>query len=1038
MGLFDDAIAEASTLVAARKKTDAAKEITQDLTPLQEGNRAIATMPAPEPSFAGAMGTAFKEGLVTELPKAAQGMVAAGGRLLQDTGIAPVVGKKIEQAGVAGKEAVEAIERNDISSMPVYDPREHPVKSAFEQAARMAPVSMIPAATFAVNPALGVATTAALFGGSQAQESYDNVKDALIKQGVSPEEAHKRATAAGYKAGAIETLGESLGGAVLGGFLSAGGRIGSKVLAGTVKTATKTGADVLKEIANPKMLKQFGKHIGEAMITEPVTEFGQAYGERAVEEVEGVPGEAALKAGKEAIGPAVAMTLLFGPFGAAGHYAANKQIKSLRDTLADPAKSMEARAAAAESVAEQIEQVDPSQATNWRQNAAFSIDRDLPITFDQSSLGPVIDRIRANGPDFTLQGQPYDQAEDINRVQPIDQVPPSVSSAGNLPVVAPESRPAVPVAEDRVDASYGPGDPNYQIYGFPYGPEPRGPLSRAVQSLQSQAPQQPVLTPSVKTLPAAAPIPKNPIAKAAQHAALPAPIAQGAQPTLGAGPTEQAPSPASLRPDLMPSEGNKIPAHIERAVAEPRTVPAAVAVQTKQFTKDTLTEKMKEGLIRPGQPVRLTTVDEIRDIIKKKALSEGKDFEGKSGISAQSLMPNTPIVGYGANDKISAAIVFPADSVQGKGQQPNEVKIDSATMIKNLRFVIDGYRELMTYEELEKIINAQEAKNAETVRGNERQVRKGSAEGQPEVQRGAEQGGGNLQQQVSEVPGNGKEKGSPVSGENAGEIKEDLRFDDRLRSDFQALIDQGKYDAAFDLVYTDELTGLNNQKGWLRLEKEGVLNDIAQGKSDLVKFKYLNDTYGDAFGDNVLAVSAKYLKQQPNVKAFRIGGDETAVVSVRDNVQDVIDAYENANRLLQVHEFSGRKKDGVLYTIQGASLIYGTGRTPQEAYNARRATKESLIKSGQYSDERGAKPKNLMERSSEESSRTTPNKEVTTGVTPENITINDIPIDLEITVTAIREKTGRKFKIKENAREAFARVQSEMDAFQEVLKCLGA
>lgn len=188
------------------------------------------------------------------------------------------------------------------------------------------------------------------------------------------------------------------------------------------------------------------------------------------------------------------------------------------------------------------------------------------------------------------------------------------------------------------------------------------------------------------------------------------------------------------------------------------------------------------------------------------------------------------------------------------------------------------------------------------------------------------------------------------------------RIDRNLREHVQQLMDTGNFDAVMDLVYLDPLTRTYNQKGWKRLENAGDLEGIAQGKSDLKKFKYLNDTYGDAFGDEVIATSGKYLAEQPNVKVFRIGGDETAVVSTRNNVQDVIDAYENANRKMMEHPFTGKKKDGTLVDIKGVDLVYGTGQSPTESAASRGANKQRLIDAKQYATGRGDKSLSLVER----------------------------------------------------------------------------
>lgn len=55
----------------------------------------------------------------------------------------------------------------------------------------------------------------------------------------------------------------------------------------------------------------------------------------------------------------------------------------------------------------------------------------------------------------------------------------------------------------------------------------------------------------------------------------------------------------------------------------------------------------------------------------------------------------------------------------------------------------------------------------------------------------------------------------------------------------------------------------------------------------------------------------------------------------------------------------------------------------------------------------------------------------------EDATIQDIPGDLEITTTAVHGTTGKKFRLKENAREAFSRIKAEIESIKAVMKCLG-
>ncbi len=157
--------------------------------------------------------------------------------------------------------------------------------------------------------------------------------------------------------------------------------------------------------------------------------------------------------------------------------------------------------------------------------------------------------------------------------------------------------------------------------------------------------------------------------------------------------------------DVSPVTASEdIPSHVVNAVAAPREVMTAVGTATKQQTKDTLNTFLSSGSLRPTNPIRLTTVEELHDIINTGTLRPGKDFEGRSGISAQLVDGKKPIVAYGPNDRISAAIVFPEDAVAGKGMAPNEVKVSQQTPVENLRFVVDGFRELMSFGELKEAV----------------------------------------------------------------------------------------------------------------------------------------------------------------------------------------------------------------------------------------------------------------------------------------------------------------------------------------------
>jgi diguanylate cyclase (GGDEF)-like protein len=83
----------------------------------------------------------------------------------------------------------------------------------------------------------------------------------------------------------------------------------------------------------------------------------------------------------------------------------------------------------------------------------------------------------------------------------------------------------------------------------------------------------------------------------------------------------------------------------------------------------------------------------------------------------------------------------------------------------------------------------------------------------------------------------------------------------------------------------DHLTGLQNRRAYeMRLEKETAVakrrgEDLALCLLDLDRFKAVNDRFGHVAGDEVLrAVARGFRKGRLHDEAFRIGGDEFAVV----------------------------------------------------------------------------------------------------------------------------------------------------------------
>jgi hypothetical protein len=165
---------------------------------------------------------------------------------------------------------------------------------------------------------------------------------------------------------------------------------------------------------------------------------------------------------------------------------------------------------------------------------------------------------------------------------------------------------------------------------------------------------------------------------------------------------------------ILKAKEGEIHPKLQAALQKPVTISQGAAVKIKVATKDTLTEKYGSGEIEDGAPVRLTSIDELRGILKTGKLFVGEDFEGRPGISAQTMSKDTPIVAYGPNNKISAAIIFPKDAVEGKGEQLNEVLMKAGTDVSRLRFVIDGHKELLTLDQLRDVYKGETAEPGAT------------------------------------------------------------------------------------------------------------------------------------------------------------------------------------------------------------------------------------------------------------------------------------------------------------------------------------
>lgn len=124
--------------------------------------------------------------------------------------------------------------------------------------------------------------------------------------------------------------------------------------------------------------------------------------------------------------------------------------------------------------------------------------------------------------------------------------------------------------------------------------------------------------------------------------------------------------------------------------------------------------------------------------------------------------------------------------------------------------------------------------------------------------------------------------------------------------------------ALFRAAFHDELTGLPNRALFVDRLSQVIEREKRLGEKpaavlfiDLDRFKYINDTMGHEYGDEVLKNVAKILKN--NMRSCdtvsRLGGDEFTILL--DSVDDLAEASEIANRLLpqlnRSYEMKGRE-----------------------------------------------------------------------------------------------------------------------------------
>ena len=119
--------------------------------------------------------------------------------------------------------------------------------------------------------------------------------------------------------------------------------------------------------------------------------------------------------------------------------------------------------------------------------------------------------------------------------------------------------------------------------------------------------------------------------------------------------------------------------------------------------------------------------------------------------------------------------------------------------------------------------------------------------------------------------------------ENVDESKMELRLQNEKLMQNQQILKEYEKELHFQ-AYHDQLTGLQNRRSLIKNLNE-LVNSEAKGKVallilDVDNFKYINDTMGHYFGDNLLMKVSERFESlvEDDCKLYRLGGDEFVIL----------------------------------------------------------------------------------------------------------------------------------------------------------------
>lgn len=263
-------------------------------------------------------------------------------------------------------------------------------------------------------PIATAAGIAALFGGSQFTDTYEK----SLQAGLPKDQAFK----AGLLTGSIEGLGET-----------AGDYMGGKFMVGLGHTFAKTlgTKEALSAATSPRWAIKFGKDFIENAAVQSGTEFGQNFGETAVENRYGISNDSPIDQGKQGAATALAMSLMMMPGAVVGHKHQANVRKLAGDLIADQSAPIDERAKAAEFIRTEMEHsIGKEAAKKWHEGMIATLGFDQADTIKkQAAQEQPAEQQTADTGDLnaaTILGTPEpEQPAQPSQVQPTPEIKPA-------------------------------------------------------------------------------------------------------------------------------------------------------------------------------------------------------------------------------------------------------------------------------------------------------------------------------------------------------------------------------------------------------------------------------------------------------------------------------------------------------------------------------------------------------------------------------------------------------------------------------------